>query len=110
LKKPKRFLVYIDIDYDRVRKKVKIGQLVVTDVDGELVLDMVGGTMGFHEGRPSLRKFKIIVKDFVDRELEYQGEKSDISLSDIAFKSYDEIEEILYKTKNDILPRLSDLR
>lgn len=110
MKKPKRFLVYVDIDYNRLFKKVKIGQLVVTDADGELILDMVGGTMGFHDGRPSLHKFKVIVKDFVDAELEFHGEKSDVSLSDISFKSYDEIEDILYKTGNEIFSRLRDLR
>ena len=110
LESRKRFLVYIFIDYNRLMKKVKIGELVVTDADGELVLDSIGGTMGYHEGRPSRRKFKMIVKDFVESELEDIGEKADISLDDIVLAGYDEIKEILWKTRNDIFPNLRDLR
>jgi hypothetical protein len=110
LENKKRFLVYIFIDYNRLMKKVKVGELVVTDADGELVLDSVGGTMGYHEGRPSRRKFKLIVKDFVEAELEDIGEEADVSLDDIVLAGYDEIKEILWKTRNDIFPKLQDLR
>jgi hypothetical protein len=106
----KRFLVYIFIDYNRLMKKVKVGELVVTDADGELMIDSVGGTMGYHEGRPSRRKFKLIVKDFVEAELEEMGENADISLDDIVLAGYEEIKEILWKTRNDIFPNLRDLR
>lgn len=91
-------------------KKVKIGELVVTDADGELVFESVGGTMGYHEGRPSRRKFKMIVKGFVESELEDMGEKADIALDDIVLTDYDETKEILWKTRNDIFPDMRDLR
>ena len=110
MRKLRRFLVYVDIDYNRLQRKVKVGQLLVTDADGELVFDMVGGTMGYHEGRASLRKFKLIVKNFVDAELEDHGVRADVSLGDIAFKNYDEIEEIMSKTRNGIYSHLREFR
>lgn len=82
------YIVYADVDINRPRKKLMLGQCIVMDANGEVFLDEVGGPLGFYSGEITLDKMKLAVKWHIETTVEKDlGLKLNITLSNLELRS-----------------------
>jgi len=81
------------------------------DPQGKLVGEGEGDmTIGFYEGRSSLRKIKEAVRSFAHYELEQLKLKGNVPLENIELKDSVEMERILSKVRSERYEHLKGLR
>jgi len=97
------YIVYADVDINRPRKKLMLGQCIVLDQNGEVFLDEVGGPLGFYSGKITLDKMKLAVKWHIETTIEEDlGLKLNIPLSNIELRSGMGINQVRERAKYEV--------